>query len=217
MTKLDLKNKLTEQHTTPDAPSLFLAADTDLTLAPGETKVFELAAVLREAGDAKAVCATFVFVSDGFELDFMLMLEADEEEAGGVHVLPSAAARRRQVTANGGSGAWWIEAPAAGGGETTELRRKPLRAVEPGRVEILPRPPKMDVTARSAVVGDVYVNEIVRIEFGACNGEEEEAVVGVEVKILGWPGEERECPPSPLFSLDFFDHFRGRVMGCDWL
>ncbi|KAI5839974.1 Gryzun, putative trafficking through golgi-domain-containing protein [Morchella snyderi] len=211
VTKLDLKTKLTEQHPTPDAPS-FLAADTDLTLAPGETKVFELAAVLREAGDAKAVCATFVFASDGFELDFMLMLEADEEEGaggmgggGGVHVLPSAAARRRQATANGGSGAWWVEAPAGGRKDrdsaegAVELRRKPVRAAEPGRVEVLPRPPKMDVTARSAVVGDVYVNELVRIEFGACNGEDEEAVVAVEVRILGWPAEE---PPKITWLSD---------------
>lgn len=195
VSKIDLKSAIHELPHPPNEPlpsptsaKSFLYANTDLTLAPGQTKVFELSSILREAGEAKAICATFVFVSEGFELDFMLMLDADEEESS-VHVLPN---RGQGTLAAGGDGVWWTEIPKKGTEGAVELRKKPLRGVEPGRLEILPRPPKMDVTARSAIQGDVYVDEIVRIEFEAVNGEDEEAVVDVGVKILGWPGDERE-------------------------
>lgn len=193
--KIDLKNAIHELQHPPNEPlpsptsiKSFLYANTDLTLAPGETKVFELSSTLREAGEAKAICATFVFVSEGFELDFMLMLDAEDEESS-VHVLPN---RRQGELAAGGDGFWWTEIPKKGTEGTVELKKKPLRGVEPGRLEILPRPPKMDVTVKGTVQGDVYVDEMVRIEFEAVNGEDEEAVVDVGVKILGWPGDERK-------------------------
>lgn len=201
-TKLDLKGKIHEQQHSYDEPlpsptsiKSFLVANTDLSLAPGETKIYELSSILREAGEAKAICATFVFVSEGFELDFMIMLDAEDEESS-VHILPGDVVRTGQLTANGGNGVWWTEVLKKGEEGVVELKKKPLRALEPGSVEILPRPPKMDVTARSAVVGDIYVNEIVRIEFEATNGEDEEAVVDVGVKILGWPDDERESTSS---------------------
>lgn len=122
------------------------------------------------------------------------MLDADDEESS-VHVLPN---KGQGALAAGGDGVWWTEIPKKGTEGAVELRKKPLRGVEPGRLEILPRPPKMDVTAKSTVQGDVYVDEIVRIDFEAVNGEDEEAVVDVGVKILGWPGDERKAflPPS---------------------
>lgn len=193
-TKIDLKNAIHELAHPPDEPlpsptstKSFLYADTDLTLAPGETKIFELSSILREAGEAKAVCATFIFACEGFELDFMIMLDPEDEEST-VHVLPG---RGAAELAAGSGGVWWTE--VAG-----ELRKRPVRGVEPGRLEILPRPPKMDVSARSAIEGDVYVDEVVRIAFEAVNGEDEEAVVDVGVKILGWPGDERESPSDIL-------------------
>lgn len=114
----------------------------------------------------------------------MIMLDPEDEEST-VHVLPG---RGAAELAAGSGGVWWAEVA----GKEGELRKRPVRGVEPGRLEILPRPPKMDVSARSAVEGDVYVDEVIRIAFEAVNGEDEEAVVDVGVKILGWPGDERE-------------------------
>ncbi|KAA8566792.1 hypothetical protein EYC84_009892 [Monilinia fructicola] len=48
-----------------------LASYEDLTFSPGQTKVFEFGNLLREAGDAKALKATFSIVSDLFDFDYV--------------------------------------------------------------------------------------------------------------------------------------------------
>ncbi|PWW77011.1 hypothetical protein C7212DRAFT_357436 [Tuber magnatum] len=166
--KINLRGKVQEQSHSPDEPlpsptsiKSFLVANTDLSLAPGETKIYEFSSILREAGDAKAICATFVMYTEGFELDYMVMLDTD-----------------------GGSGIWWS------GEEGGPLKKKPLRAKEPGALTIMPRPPKIEVMAKSAVEGELYVNEIVKIELAVENGEEEDAIVDVGLRILGWPVDD---------------------------
>jgi trafficking protein particle complex subunit 11 len=135
---------------------------------------------------------TFVIDCEGFELDYMVMLD-DDYNGSTVHALPGRKAQ--QSTSNGGNGVWFI-------GEGENLKRKPLRAKEPGTLKILPRPPKMEVTAKSMVEGELYVNETVLIELDVGNGEEEDAVVDIGIRILGWPAED-ERNAAPFSSSSF--------------
>ncbi|TVY18166.1 Trafficking protein particle complex subunit 11 [Lachnellula arida] len=50
--------------------------NSDLTLRPGQTKVFEFSSLLREAGEAKAVSATFTITSELFDLDYVHTFES---------------------------------------------------------------------------------------------------------------------------------------------
>lgn len=47
----------------------------DLTLRPGQTKVFEFSSLLREAGEAKALSATFIVSSELFDLEYVHTFE----------------------------------------------------------------------------------------------------------------------------------------------
>lgn len=51
-------------------PTLF--GEEDLSFAPGQTRIFEFSNMLREAGEAKALSATFRIASDLFDLDYVL-------------------------------------------------------------------------------------------------------------------------------------------------
>jgi len=196
LNKINLKGKVQEQNHSLDEPlpsptsiKSFLVANTDLSLAPGETKIYEFSSILREAGDAKAICATFVMYTDGFELDYMVMLDTEYDDDDRVDA-PSARAvhqitrKLTHTTPNGGTGVWWV------GEEGGPLKMKTLRAKEPGTLAIMPRPPKMEVTAKSTVEGELYVNEIVNIELAVENGEEEDAIVDIGLRILGWPVDD---------------------------
>ncbi|KAL7274169.1 hypothetical protein RUND412_002951 [Rhizina undulata] len=184
---IDLKNAIHEQILNPDDPlpspgsqKSFLVGETNLTFSPGETKILEFATILREAGEARALCATFLMETEGFDLDYMVMLEEDVDEASKVLTLP----RRKSSTPNGGTAIWWIPSP----GPEPELKKRPIRSLEPGRIKILPRPPKLELAAKSDF-GKAYVDETIRLELELINGEDEAAVVGVGIKILGWPEE----------------------------
>jgi hypothetical protein len=48
-----------------------LSGKDNLTFLPGHTKVFEFSSLLREAGDAKAVSATFSMTTELFDLDYV--------------------------------------------------------------------------------------------------------------------------------------------------
>ncbi|KAA8895445.1 Gryzun, putative trafficking through golgi-domain-containing protein [Sphaerosporella brunnea] len=155
-----------------------LVADTDLSIAPGQTKIYELSAILREAGTAKAICGTFGMVNDSFDLDFVVMFGEDEISSA-VHPLPI---KNINTTPNGGKGVWWKQ-DADG-----KITKRPLRSATES-LTILPRPPKMEVFPRGLKHG-VYTDEIVKIGLEVVNAEDEDAVVGVDVRILGWPTEE---------------------------
>lgn len=214
--KIDLKGKVHEQLHSPGEPlpsptstKSYLVTDTDLSLAPGVTKIYEFSSTLREAGVAKAICATFVMYSEGFELDYMVMLDEeydDDDRVGApsmraVHPLPNR--KTVHTTPNGGSRVWWL---GEEGSET--LKKKPLRAKEPGSLRILPRPPKIEVTAKSAVDGQLYVNEIVKIDLEVDNGEDEDAVVDVGVKILGLPADDER---GVLRTISFRGNFANGI------
>jgi hypothetical protein len=153
----------------------YLMADTDLSITPGQTKIFELSAIPREAGTAKAVCGTFGIVNESFELDFISMFTEDDS-AGSVHPLPS---KNFKTTPNGGTGVWWKMTL------DDKIVKRPLRSATES-LTILPRPPKMEVIPQGLEHG-VYVDEAVKIGLQVWNGEDEDAEVGVDVRIFGWP------------------------------
>lgn len=59
---------------TPAAPAsrTFQEGECDLTILPGQTKVFEFSCLLRESGDAKAQSAKFSISNERFDLDYIL-------------------------------------------------------------------------------------------------------------------------------------------------
>ncbi|KAG0640099.1 Gryzun, putative trafficking through golgi-domain-containing protein [Tuber brumale] len=204
--KINLKGKVQEQNHSPDEPlpsptsiKSFLVANTDLSLAPGETKIYEFSSILREAGDAKAICATFVMYTEGFELDYMVMLDTeydddDRVDAPSTRAVHQITRKLTHTTPSGANGVWWA------GEEGGPLKKKPLRAKEPGTLAIMPRPPKMEVTAKSAIEGELYINETVKIELAVENGEGEDAIVDIGLRILGWPvDDDRELHISQIF------------------
>jgi len=166
------------QSPTSIASHTYMVAETDLSIAPGKVKVFELSAILREAGSAKAICGTFGIVNDSFDLDFVVMFCEDDIPAA-VHPLPT---KNVFTTPNGGTSVWWKE--TADG----KIIKRPIRTA-PDSLAILPRPPKMEVSAKGLEYG-VYTDETVKIGLEVLNGEDEDADVSVDVKIIGWPMEE---------------------------
>jgi hypothetical protein len=52
-----------------------LVGETSLSFRPSQTRVFEFSSALREAGDAKAVTATFLMTSDLFDLEYVHTFE----------------------------------------------------------------------------------------------------------------------------------------------
>jgi hypothetical protein len=171
------------------ASHTYMVADTDLSIAPGQVRVYELSAILREAGTAKAICGTFGMVNDSFDLDFVVMFGEDECSTA-VHPLP---VKNVHTTANGGKGVWWKE------GADGKVVKRPLRFT-PDSLTILPRPPKMEVFARGLENG-AYIDEVVKIGLEVVNGEDEDADVGVDVRILGWPTEQGQLHSSPLHTM----------------
>lgn len=180
---IDLKRKVCEQNQAVDEPpssptsaNSYLVGSADLTLGPGETRIYEMSTILREAGDTKAMCATFNIVGDRFELDLLCMLDDDDfKPASLVHPLPF----KKQFSCNGGKGVWWYT-------DGNSLKKRPVWAAQPTTLHVHPRPPKMEVIARGLENG-TYVDEVMTIGIEVTNGEDEEANVNVSVRILGWP------------------------------
>lgn len=202
MQMVDLRSSLHELTHGADGQALsptslitqaFLTAETDLSIAPGQTKVYELCAILREAGSAKAMCGTFGMVNDSFDLDFVVMFSEDDS-AGAVHPLPI---RNPWTTRDGGTGVWWTKTASG------KVRKRPLRS-HPSALTILPRPPKMEVSPKG-LENAVYTDEVVRIGLEVVNGEDEDAEVGVDVKILGWPTDEGTTPKKEI-AMRFLAH-----------
>lgn len=181
---VDLRGKLRDGII--DSTAVF-ESEADLTIRPGETKVFCTASVLREAGTAKITHATFEMIEASFDLDVEFPF-GDESTAGAVHPLPGAKGIIGSGSV-GGSKGWWTKVG-------DRVRSIPLHAPTPHVVTVLPRPPKMEVFPEGLGKG-VYIDELVNLGLKVLNGEDDDAEVEIEVKILGWPDEGGELPSFP--------------------
>ena len=143
---LDLKGALQDQvqnvdepQPSPTSPKSFLTSKTDLSLYPGETKIIELSTILREAGEAKAMAATFEITNDSYELELLVVLQTDDEgwtEELGIGGNIGSGSRKRgrgEITTSGGNAAWWIE------DNNGRFRKRPVRSEEPMALKYVSR------------------------------------------------------------------------------
>lgn len=78
--KVSLTDILSKSNSTPRSGPLqegrpILVGSADLTFGPGQKRIFEFSSLLREAGMATAISATFSIASDLFDLDFVQTFE----------------------------------------------------------------------------------------------------------------------------------------------
>ncbi|KAI5780547.1 Gryzun, putative trafficking through golgi-domain-containing protein [Geopyxis carbonaria] len=186
---VDLKGRLQEDHSLIDSVAgsattsskTYLVTNADLSIYPGQTKVYELSSILREVGSAKIMQATFGILNERFGLDLIFMLGEDATPSL-VHPLPT----KKVLSTNGGNALWWISS------EDGTPKKRPIRAAQPERLIILPRPPKIEVFPKGLEKG-TFINEVVKVELEVMNGEDEDADVKLSVKLHGWADEN---PPE---------------------
>ncbi|KAK0385413.1 hypothetical protein NLU13_7889 [Sarocladium strictum] len=92
---------LTEQFSenSDDDLPLLLRGTSDLTLKPGQTRVFELTIPLRESGDAEITSLTLGYRSEAFDLDYSMSLSG-ANQAGGWKVSGSEKAKHSRLGAH---------------------------------------------------------------------------------------------------------------------
>ena len=152
-----------------------LEGDADLSITPGQTKIYGLASILREAGTVSILSATFEMIDESFDMDLVFQFK-DTASSGLVHPLPSH--KGTAGRASGGSKVWWVQ-------DGEHVLRQVVGAKQPELATVLPRPPKMEVFPDGLGKG-VYIDELVHLGLKVVNGENEDAEVEVEAKILGW-------------------------------
>lgn len=131
------------------SPVLMLFGNQDLTLSPGQTKIFEFSFPLRESGQARATSATFSIRSDAYDLDYVV----DFQQI----IIPDI---------------WWYQ--------QTSKRR--IVRFDPYVINILPKPPKMDVTFVE-LHDQYYTSEAINLQLEISNGEDEECVGKLHVYV----------------------------------
>ncbi|KAI9790282.1 MAG: hypothetical protein M1816_005307 [Peltula sp. TS41687] len=90
--------------------------DVDLTLIPGQTKVFELAYLLREVGEIRAKSATLSMIEESFEVEYVVPIDD-----------------------RGFSSIWWNK--TAEGLKKQKIVREAVNVLK-----VLPKPPKMQLS-----------------------------------------------------------------------
>ncbi|PSN72718.1 hypothetical protein BS50DRAFT_616268 [Corynespora cassiicola Philippines] len=128
----------------------------DLTLHPGQTKVYAFPIIFREAGDTEAVSTSFEISTDRFSLVYT-DAESDEESAS----LPR----------------WWLKSGS-------KVRPRKLNREYGATVKVLPKPPKMEIRLPN-LREHYYTNEPIDIDIEILNKEDEETEAVLEVRLLG--------------------------------
>jgi len=134
----------------------------ELTLAPGCAKAFSLAALPLDSGNAELSSVTLHVINERFEL---AILFSDREKLRQNH-------------------SW-----AAKG---TTLSKKPLYRERNLSVEILPKPPKMQIHLPNLAKA-YFTSEHIELAVHVINNEEEDAIVDLDVRMLG---QEEEMPTA---------------------
>jgi len=167
----DLKGRLEDHSPDPNKPNSkgSIVGAANLTFRPSQTKVFEVASILREVGNARAESVTLGIQGEGFEVDYMLLLNDMEED--------------ENVRAIGGAGnaLWWASLEG-------QLKKIAMRSVNSSVLKILPKPPKMELNVEK-LYDPIFLDEPVKIKVIIRNDEEHEAVAKLSLRILGYPDE----------------------------
>ncbi|KAI9766085.1 MAG: hypothetical protein M1840_006792 [Geoglossum simile] len=151
-----------------------LVGTTDLSFRPGQVKIFGIAAMLREAGDASVVSATFSVVTELFDVNYVFTF--DENDSTGV---------------------WWTE-------NLGVMRKKRLGRERTGAVKILPKPPKMqirllDLKKQIYTNERVVINvEVINEEDGETEASLEVRILGdfESAPALSWTENTKETPKA---------------------
>ena len=126
---------------------------TSLTMGAGQVKVYDLSLVPREAGDVKVASISLMIDEQPFSLAYVLSEQKD------------------------GEGVWW----ESRNGEL--VLRRIGRNRDASTTKILPKPPKLQITAPN-LQKTYYTNEEVTLEMELLNEEEEAAVVSIEARLI---------------------------------
>lgn len=129
--------------------------ESNLTLLPGQTKVFNFPLIFREAGDIDIIGCTFQVSAEGFDLVCSNMEIDSEQQASAWFTKTSAGVKPRKL--KGGSGS---------------------------TIKILPKPPKMEIRLPD-VRNQYYTDEPVTVAIEVLNLEEEDTEAVLEVRLLG--------------------------------
>ncbi|KAL2063010.1 hypothetical protein VTL71DRAFT_6082 [Oculimacula yallundae] len=133
-----------------------LSGEASLIVRPGETKIFEFSSILREAGDATAISATFSIASELFDLEYVNSFS-------------------QTITPD----VWWGE---------KSIKKRIVRA-NAASLLVLPKPPKLEL--QLVVLHEQhYTNEEIVLKIAVTNGEDEDSIVNLEVRLLG-----EDAPP----------------------
>ncbi|OTB09584.1 hypothetical protein M426DRAFT_82129 [Hypoxylon sp. CI-4A] len=153
-------------------PIFLLEGADDLTLLPGQTRVFEMDVPLREPGDASASMIQVSVAPPSFILRYAMSV-------------------RETNTA----GLWYSHSSS----------RKKITRMNPYRIRVLPRPPKMEMRLAN-MLEQYYASEIISLELDIINEEDADANTKLDLALCGHnvpgyrvqigDGEEQISPPG---------------------
>jgi hypothetical protein len=144
-------------------------AEADLRISPSQTIVLDFALIIREAGPVSVKSTTIAIVTEQFTLSYT-STPSDTDET------PT----------------WWMSGPSG-------LRRHRLGREETSKVQILPRPPKMELRMPDAA-RPFYTDEPIQLNIEVANMEDEETEATLEVRILSLDGGPEFTWSSPSTS-----------------
>jgi hypothetical protein len=127
----------------------------DLTMLPGQTKVFNFPLIFREAGDIDLVSCIFDVTTEKFSLTCI------NEELNSEQQSPT----------------WWTKSSSG-------VKPRKLKGGSATIIKILPKPPKMEIKLPD-VRSQYYTDEAVTVAIEILNLEEEDTEAVLEVRLLG--------------------------------
>lgn len=127
----------------------------DLTIHPGQTKVYNFSLTFREAGDIDTSNCIFEVTTERFEL----------------------ICSRPDLQSEPQSPAWWTNSDSG-------VKPRKLKGGSATTIKILPKPPKMEISLPD-VRNQYYTDEPVTIAIEILNLEEEDTEAVLEVRLLG--------------------------------
>ena len=149
---LDVASTTNESSPSPLLTPNVLSSAADLTFPPGVTKVFDLNILPRDAGEVLASRALLSVHEEMFDLD--------------VNV---------QLREHAASGDWWTMSENG-------LKRQKLALEHPCSAQILPKPPKLQISLPNMRKA-YYTDESIEIEVLVTNGEDDVADVRLFVEL----------------------------------
>lgn len=128
---------------------------TDLTIHPGQTKVYNVSLVFREAGDINIANYIFQVATERFDLICSNVGLSSEQQPP----------------------AWWT-------GSSSGVKPRKVKGGSTTTIKILPKPPKMEIRLPD-VRNQYYTDEPVTVAIEILNLEEEDTEAVLEIRLLG--------------------------------